>query len=1426
MDIAAADRRRCPTRGVLILAVVAGLMVTALPLSGATTITGPGPTGLARNLPMSAPHPVAPVSAALPGGGLNVTLGTTYSSIDLAPANSTDTPCLTNNYGFVIQSTCYPQTQNPSIVRLATGHFGVGYSLYTTVGPLCNASGNSTNLTSWTATTVAWAQSLSNASVWGAPTLLGSPSCRWPSASEPTFAAGIAGVVDGAYILSNQTINSSGTLGSQPYFPPDWNAPVGDALAFVQSGNGGTTWSNVSVVPNVTAAVRPQMAVFGNTIYIAYVRTDNSTASYPGGNGLGPFPALAVELVVSNDSGATWGAPVVLPGWNATMANWSSAPSVAVNQTGALAVAYATNRSCLLSCRVALSPYSTYGEQIVVATSTGNGTTWTGPTVAGNWTGESYAYPDYSDAYYSGYSYPWMATPQTAIAYDASGHGLFVAYSGTFYKSAAPAYADWQDTGVFAAHSTNGGATWTNATVAADFAAGNADNYYSPAVAVAGGTAYIAYVWLNETYCYSSSGCPDFVGTVSSWVASSANGVAWVANLTAVATYLTPSYIANDYQGWESSIAISAGGTPVTATTLPSESTSSFSSTGPPFLYSSEYYTNVSIASVYTGPTAVVTFDEHNLTAGSVWGIAFDGLNLTTNQSSIRISEVPLHVAIPVGLLPLSVSIYRAIFTDSLSIPSPYEFVGPKVADANFTIEYGLQFWVQPTLTTNVEQIRAFIGGQFYFVECFNGATYSGPSFPWYFPAGVTETFQGGSDPPITYWNGSGVGSYTGGGTEINVTMGGPVNETGWAGSYGVYTEGFQATGLPPTSRYSFAFAGTNYSSPSSNWTYVPGIATGGYTVSGITANSSTPGWEYFGAVASGSDTVVVPAEPTVRFDFAFVDVAAPSGTVTFYAPGLGFGTVWSVDFNGTAYSTSTPWLNVTTRPGTFPWSPGAAVAANGSAGFTPVAVGPTLSVVVGQTVNLSYTPAYRVDVIAGLGGFASGFGSHWFAAGSAASFNATPGGADSFGGWTGTGAGSYTGPNLTASLTVGGPITETASFFPLPASRFNVTFDEAGIPSGSWWTVDLNGVGYSSNSTSLTVSNLLSCAAGTAGQYFVSVGVAYNTTIGSTRYDAVNPPIQFCTNGGTIEPLTFAPQYLVSLSTTLGGSAYVSDRAAISAHSLWANASDNVQLSESSSFGEVFVGWTGTGTGSYTGTAPTAMLSIGGPVTELATFVPVLPVHHPTYSVEFTWAGSYVAGSNWGLTVNGTGYSAVGRDINVSGLAPNTYQVAVGVATSADDLTRWSPTLATFSLPVTQNTSKSVVFAPPSYWVAIGGSAGGSESPLSGWYPSGVPLHLVAVPDFGEVFATWTGNGSGSYSGNQSTVNATVGAPLTEFATFHPTVSGTTTATSFWSNISTWAALGGVGLLAGLVVGYLVFRLRRAPSGPRGSSTSGGEDR
>jgi hypothetical protein len=1371
--------------------------------------------------PISGPHsaPAAPRKAALPAGATNGTLGALYTSTSIKPASVSTQTCYNASYFYTSYgyryNYCYPQTQSPSILTLANGHLGLAYSIYTTVGPLCNATGGST-LSSWTSTSVAWAHSV-NGSVWSAPTIFGSPSCRWPSSAEPSFAAGTGGSVDGVYVLSNQTMNSTPPSGNQPFFPADWNMPYGDALAFVHSGNNGTSWGGISEIPNITSAVRPQIAVYGHTVYVVYINTNNSSAIYPGGDYKGTFSALAVEMVVSINNGVTWGSPVVLPGLNASMGNWSSSPSLAVNATGAVSVAYTTDRMCVQTCFYLYG--ANFEDDVVVSTSTTNGTTWSAPSVVGV-SGETYQPTFYDDDYSYFYEYPWMASPQTSIAYASNGTSIYVAYAGSIFKSAIYTYTNWEYSGVFASYSSNGGLSWVNSTIAANPSYSSDDSWYSPAIAVSAGTAYVAYVWLNESFCYTST-CGEFDQTASSWVASSTNGVNWSSSTSAVSHLLDYFEIEAGFQGWESSVTIAPSGHPVTATTLPARY--EFDYVGfinGNYTYDYTYIANVSIGYVYTGATTYVNFVENNLTAGTEWGVSVAGYVFTTNQSTINITNVPLNFALSLVVLPESGG-YRTIYEPSLSVPSPSEFTGPSTVDVNFTIEYGLQIWLEPGIVPDLDVELEYGNTYQYYEEYYDTFSaqeynYSSGPFPWYAPGNTTVQVYSYGEPSVTYWNGTGSGSYTGGGQELNLTMTGPVNETAWAGTYGTYTESFSAIGLPLTSTYSFTLGGMNYTSPAGSDTNITDVGTGAYTVTNITATSSTSGWEYFGWIPGGSDVVVVPDQPNVGFDFSLINVASPVGTVTFHATGFGNGTVWSVEFNGTYYSASTPWLNVSTRPGTFDWAVGDAVASNASVGYAPVGTGGTVSVTTGQTVNIAYRSAYRVDVVAGLGGTVSGGGNHWLASGTADSFVAAASTNYAFAGWTGTGSGSYTGTNPAANITANGSITETASFYPLPSARFNVTFQESGIVSGAWWTVTLNGVGYSSNSTSLTVSDLLSCGAGTLGQYHETVGVAYDNATGTTRYYTLDAPAEFCTNGGLVQSLTFLSEYQVAVSATAGGSAHVADGNTVSNSSLWANITDTVLLTATPSVGYTFGGWNGTGPGSYNGSSTTPTVSPGGAVTEFATFVPVHPTPHPKYNETFEASVAFPAGTAWSVTINGTSYAAIGSTVIVKDLTPGQYTATVTTATSTDGLTKWAPVSPAVSVAVTGNGITPVPFAKPSFWVSIGSSTGGTTSPPSGWFAAGTAVTLNASANLGEMFVNWTGTGSGSYSGNESTAPVTVNAPLTEVATFAPVPIAVTAVTSVWSAGTTWIALGVVGLLVGLGVGLVVRRLRTAPaSGP-----------
>src|SRR5205807_7650390 len=93
---------------------------------------------------------------------------------------------------------------------------------------------------------------------------------------------------------------------------------------------------------------------------------------------------------------------------------------------------------------------------------------------------------------------------------------------------------------------------------------------------------------------------------------------------------------------------------------------------------------------------------------------------------------------------------------------------------------------------------------------------------------------------------------------------------------------------------------------------------------------------------------------------------------------------------------------------------------------------GGTISHTVTPTKNATYTATfttqYYLTVSAGTGGKATP-SSGWKNSGAAVSISATPSAGYTFSGWTGNGTGSYSGTTNPASITMSGPITESAAF-------------------------------------------------------------------------------------------------------------------------------------------------------------------------------------------------------------------------------------------------------------------------------------------------------------------------------------------------------------------------------------------------------------
>jgi hypothetical protein len=484
--------------------------------------------------------------------------------------------------------------------------------------------------------------------------------------------------------------------------------------------------------------------------------------------------------------------------------------------------------------------------------------------------------------------------------------------------------------------------------------------------------------------------------------------------------------------------------------------------------------------------------------------------------------------------------------------------------------------------------------------------------------------------------------------------------------------------------------------------------------------------------------------------------------------------------------------------------------------------------VVPGGTYTLTYVPAFEVALVASAGGFVSATGQPlqsaetvWEGAGTTLGLSAVASSGYVFDGWNGAGAGSYSGTDATPTVVVNGPIVETATFVALPGARFNLTFQASGLPTGAWWSVSLDGVGYASNTSTLTAGHLYAWTSGPQGRYIVSVPDVYLNSTNLTRYVPISYSNVVGTNGSATpaEVVTYGAQEFLALTTSGGGVVEATYNHAPVGTSTWVTEGAQVSITALPNAGATFVGWSGTGSGSYSGPNNTVQLTVEGPVREVAQFAPVQLPPPPKYSLTVDLATALAAGSVWGLTFAGVGYTSSNGTLVIPGLSGGTYGIVVPTVTSPDGTVQYRATPTDpLSYTVSGNATIQVTYAPY-YWVAVSTSVGGSVSPGSGYYPANGLLYLVATPSSGYSFTGWSGTGSGVYSGTNATASIIVTGPVSEVAQFHSS-GPATIAASVWSSPETWIGIGAVGLLLGLVAGFLVTRFAsRSPGRSRSSS-------
>jgi uncharacterized repeat protein (TIGR02543 family) len=283
------------------------------------------------------------------------------------------------------------------------------------------------------------------------------------------------------------------------------------------------------------------------------------------------------------------------------------------------------------------------------------------------------------------------------------------------------------------------------------------------------------------------------------------------------------------------------------------------------------------------------------------------------------------------------------------------------------------------------------------------------------------------------------------------------------------------------------------------------------------------------------------------------------------------------------------------------------------------------------ETVNFTTQYALNTSASPPVGGSASP-ASGWYPAGGLVQLGETPSNGYDFTGWVGTGLGSYTGPNDSASITMSGPINETAHFYGAP---FNVTFTETGLPAGTKWSVTLNGTLNSSTTSSVG---------------FAEVNNTYAFSIGAVAGFSASPSTGSVTvdGGAVVQPIVFSAIVIPSYDVTFVETGLPSG----TSWSVTLNGHSNSSTATSIGFTEIngSYAFTVSGVAGFTVAPGSGTVVVNGtPVSQSIAFTAVPPA---TYTITVTESG-LPSGTNWSVSIGGSHYfstSAVISMVRVNG--------------------------------------------------------------------------------------------------------------------------------------------------------------------------------
>jgi hypothetical protein len=415
----------------------------------------------------------------------------------------------------------------------------------------------------------------------------------------------------------------------------------------------------------------------------------------------------------------------------------------------------------------------------------------------------------------------------------------------------------------------------------------------------------------------------------------------------------------------------------------------------------------------------------------------------------------------------------------------------------------------------------------------------------------------------------------------------------------------------------------------------------------------------------------------------------------------------------------------------------------------------PTHLVVVSTstTYTVNYQMKYQLTMFivpGGSGTTTPSSGISWQKAGSQVTLTATPNKLYQFQSWSGSGVGGYTGTVNPSTVTMNGPITEVATFAAIPTSRVTIT----STPTAGSGFITVDGTPVSTPTTFTWIVGSTHTITASNGTVPYGYGTRYmwqSWGDGGARSHTV-------TIGSAAATYTaiFQPQYYLTMTAGAGGT--------VTPTSGWYVKGASVQIAATPNSSYMLYLWSGSGSGSYTGTANPTTVTMNGPITETATFntiklIQITVTSYPTGSgyatvdgvtittqQTFTWA----AGSTHAISANspmscGTGCQYV--FVSWSDKGAQTHKITAP------------------SYPTTYTATYK-----QQYYVTIAAIIDGqpcSSCSHGGWYDAGTKLPLTANPAPGYRFTKWVGTGSGSYTGTAQAITITILAPITETAYF-----------------------------------------------------------